>query len=157
MCSSFSSPSSAAVGAGAGTRAVARFADVLVRLLARRLDLLEGVLGSVDRRPDIAHGAFTLVLELAVEQRGFSSSTDWLRFARLSLPVIHFNITKERCFCGPPPKVIQGVYELISSMFREFQLLGSDGKSQTVPEYPKFAWFEGLANAVTHRDYSFSG
>lgn len=65
------------------------------------------------------------------------------------------NITKERSFCGPLPKVIQGAYELISSMLREFQFLGPDGKFQTVPEYPEFAWFEGLVNAVTHRDYSF--
>lgn len=67
------------------------------------------------------------------------------------------NITKERYFCGPLPKVIQGAYELISSMLREFQFLGPDGKFQTVPEYPEFAWFEGLVNAVTHRDYSFRG
>lgn len=67
------------------------------------------------------------------------------------------NITKERSFCGPLPKVIQGAYELISSMLREFQFLGADGKFQTVPEYPEFAWFEGLVNAVTHRDYSFRG
>lgn len=67
------------------------------------------------------------------------------------------NITKERCFCGPLPKVIQGAYELISSMLREFQFLGPDGKFQTVPECPEFAWFEGLVNAVTHRDYSFRG
>lgn len=67
------------------------------------------------------------------------------------------NITKERFFCGPLPKVIQGTYELISSMLREFQFLGPDGKFQTVPEYPEFAWFEGLVNAVTHRDYSFRG
>lgn len=67
------------------------------------------------------------------------------------------NITKERIFCGPLPKVIQDAYELISSMLREFQFLGADGKFQTVPEYPEFAWFEGLVNAVTHRDYSFRG
>ncbi len=67
------------------------------------------------------------------------------------------NITKERFFFGPLPKVIQGAYELISSMLREFQFLGIDGKFQTVPEYPEFAWFEGLVNAVTHRDYSFRG
>ena len=67
------------------------------------------------------------------------------------------NITKERVFAGPLPKVIQGAYELISSMLREFQFLGPDGKFQTVPEYPEFAWFEGLINAVTHRDYAFRG
>ena len=26
-----------------------------------------------------------------------------------------------------------------------------------MPAYPEFAWFEGLVNAVTHRDYSFRG
>ena len=67
------------------------------------------------------------------------------------------NITKERTFCGPLPKVIEGAYALISSMLREFQFLGPDGKFQTVPEYPEFAWFEGLVNAVTHRDYAFRG
>ena len=67
------------------------------------------------------------------------------------------NITKERTFCGPLPKVIEGAYALVSSMLREFQFLGPDGKFQTVPEYPEFAWFEGLVNAVTHRDYAFRG
>ena len=27
----------------------------------------------------------------------------------------------------------------------------------TVPEYPNYAWFEGLVNAVAHRDYSIRG
>ena len=69
----------------------------------------------------------------------------------------HLNITQERSFHGPLPKVIQDAYTLISSMLREFQFLGPDGKFQTVPEYPEFAWFEGLVNAVTHRDYAFRG
>ncbi len=68
-----------------------------------------------------------------------------------------FNITKERTFCGPLPKVIEGAHALISGMLREFQFLGPDGKFRTVPEYPEFAWFEGLVNAVTHRDYAFRG
>ena len=67
------------------------------------------------------------------------------------------NVTKERTFSGPLPKVIEGAYSLISSMLREFQFLGPDGKFRTVPEYPEFAWFEGLVNAVTHRDYAFCG
>lgn len=67
------------------------------------------------------------------------------------------NITKERVFCGPLPRVIEGAYSLISGMLREFQFLASDGKFRTVPEYPEFAWFEGLVNAVTHRDYAYRG
>ncbi len=33
---------------------------------------------------------------------------------------------------------------------------GDDGKPKIIPEYPEFAWFEGLVNAVTHRDYAHS-
>ena len=31
------------------------------------------------------------------------------------------------------------------------------GKFQIVPEYPEFAWLEGIVNAVTHREYGMSG
>ncbi len=67
------------------------------------------------------------------------------------------NITKDVTFDGPIPKVVDGAYALISSMLRDFQFLGPDRKFQIVPEYPEFAWFEGIVNAVTHRDYSFAG
>lgn len=67
------------------------------------------------------------------------------------------NITKDVTFDGPIPKVVDGAFSLISSMLREFQFLGDDGKFQVVPEYPEFAWFEGLVNAVTHRDYTYAG
>lgn len=40
---------------------------------------------------------------------------------------------------------------------REFQQLTKDGVFKRIPEYPEFAWLEGLVNAVTHRDYSISG
>ena len=40
---------------------------------------------------------------------------------------------------------------------REFQTLDEDGTFKKHPEYPEFAWLEGLVNAVTHRDYSISG
>jgi len=35
--------------------------------------------------------------------------------------------------------------------------LGRDGKFFTTPEYPKWAWFEAIVNALVHRSYSFSG
>lgn len=31
--------------------------------------------------------------------------------------------------------------------------LQNDGMFITIPEYPEFAWFEGIVNAITHRDY----
>ena len=67
------------------------------------------------------------------------------------------NIVKDRTFDGPLPKQIEGAKEFISSQLREFQYLGKDGKFKVIPEYPEFAWFEGLVNAITHRDYAMSG
>lgn len=67
------------------------------------------------------------------------------------------NIVKDRTFDGPLPKQIEGAKELISSLLREFQFLGKGGRFKVIPEYPEFAWFEGLVNAVTHRSYAFSG
>lgn len=67
------------------------------------------------------------------------------------------NIVKERTFDGPLPKAIEGAKAMISEQLREFQYLGDDGRFKVIPEYPEFAWFEGLVNAVTHRDYAFSG
>ena len=35
--------------------------------------------------------------------------------------------------------------------------MDNDGQFKTLPEYPEFAWFEGIVNAVTHRNYSIFG
>lgn len=67
------------------------------------------------------------------------------------------NIVKDRTFDGPLPKVIAEAKAMISEQLREFQYLGDDGRFKIVPEYPEFAWFEGLVNAVTHRNYAYSG
>lgn len=68
-----------------------------------------------------------------------------------------FNVVKDVTFEGPIVKTVEGASSLIRSMLRDFQYLGKDGRFQTIPEYPEFAWFEGLVNAVTHRDYAFAG
>ena len=47
--------------------------------------------------------------------------------------------------------------DFINSQLREFTHLNQKGIFETVPEYPEFAWYEGLVNAVTHRDYSNTG
>lgn len=67
------------------------------------------------------------------------------------------NLVKERTFDGPIPRVIDEAKAMISSQLREFQFLGDDGIFKVIPEYPEFAWFEGLVNAVTHRNYAISG
>ncbi|MCH9275743.1 putative DNA binding domain-containing protein [Bifidobacterium amazonense] len=67
------------------------------------------------------------------------------------------NIVKDVEFDGPLPEVVERASQLVGSLLREFQVLGDDGRFRTVPEYPRFAWFEGLVNAVAHRDYSIRG
>lgn len=67
------------------------------------------------------------------------------------------NIVKDQSFDLPIPKIIRGASTLISSLLREFQYLDDDGQFVTIPEYPHFAWFEGVVNAVIHRDYAFAG
>lgn len=72
-------------------------------------------------------------------------------------PGRNFNVVKDVTFEGSIPRVIEGATELIRNMLREFQYLDDDGMFQVIPEYPEFAWVEGLVNAVTHRDYAFAG
>ena len=68
------------------------------------------------------------------------------------------NIIKEKTFDKAIPKIITEVKEFIKTQLREFQYLdGEDGTFKSMPEYPEFAWFEGIVNALTHRNYSIRG
>ena len=54
--------------------------------------------------------------------------------------------------------IIHTVGPVWVSQLREFTMLNSQtGKFQVVPEYPEFAWQEGIVNVVTHREYAMSG
>lgn len=68
-----------------------------------------------------------------------------------------FNLVKDVTLERPLHYLIQDGKALLQSQMREFQQLGRDGKFRKIPEYPEFAWLEGLVNAVAHRDYSISG
>ena len=67
------------------------------------------------------------------------------------------NIIKDKTFDTCLYKQIEQAKDFISSQLREFTHLNQDGIFETVAEYPEFAWYEGLVNAITHRDYSNSG
>lgn len=67
------------------------------------------------------------------------------------------NIVKDKTFDSCLYKTIEQAREFINSQLREFTHLNQNGIFESVPEYPEFAWYEGLVNAVTHRDYSNSG
>lgn len=68
-----------------------------------------------------------------------------------------FNVIKEVTFDDALPTLIIKARDFIRTQLREFQYLDDNGQFQILPEYPEFAWFEGVVNAVTHRDYSVYG
>ena len=67
------------------------------------------------------------------------------------------NIIKDEVVELPLPKLIMRMKDILASQMREFQTLDDDGTFKKHPEYPEFAWLEGLVSAVTRRDYSISG
>ncbi|MFC6347311.1 ATP-binding protein [Vagococcus carniphilus] len=67
------------------------------------------------------------------------------------------NIIKEFNYEEPIPLLIEKATIDIKGQLRDFQYLGDDGVFKQISEYPEFAWFEGIVNAVVHRNYSFVG
>ena len=68
------------------------------------------------------------------------------------------NLVRDMTVEEPLLKIIDKAKDFIASQLREFTMLNPQtGKFQTVPEYPEFAWQEGIVNAVTHREYAMSG
>lgn len=53
--------------------------------------------------------------------------------------------------------MIEGAIKIIEDTIYPVTWLNKDAKFVTTPEYPKYAWFESLVNALVHRSYSFSG
>lgn len=71
---------------------------------------------------------------------------------------IRMNIIKQETIEEPIPRAIEKVTTIVNNQLREFTALDpSTGKFMTVSEYPRFAWQEGLVNAVTHRAYNIHG
>lgn len=68
------------------------------------------------------------------------------------------NITKQKVFEAPIPLLIEESKSFIETQLRDFMTLDREtGSFITVPEYPPFAWQEGLINAITHRSYNIHG
>lgn len=67
-------------------------------------------------------------------------------------------IVKDKTFEGPFVKTIPEARAFISSQLRDYQFQEQETmRFTTMHEYPEYPWFEGLVNAVTHRDYSIYG
>jgi ATP-dependent DNA helicase RecG len=68
------------------------------------------------------------------------------------------NIIKDITIEQPILRIIEKAKEFIATQLREFTALNlKTGKFEIVPEYPEFAWLEGIVNAVTHREYGLTG
>lgn len=85
-----------------------------------------------------------------------------VRFIRYSgetaLHGTSLNIVKDQTFEEPIVRLIGNVKEYVKTQLRDFTALNPEtGKFETTPEYPEFAWQEGIINAVTHREYALSG
>ena len=68
------------------------------------------------------------------------------------------NIIRDYSIEYPLLRIIDEAKGFIATQLREFTALDPNtGRFQIVPEYPEFAWLEGVVNAVTHREYAMSG
>ena len=82
----------------------------------------------------------------------------FLRYEGITAEVgTRFNLVKDITLERPLHYLLTEGRKLLESQMREFQQLGRNGVFKRIPEYPAFAWLEGLVNAVTHRDYSLQG
>jgi len=64
---------------------------------------------------------------------------------------------RDRTVEGNLVKVLRESAEIISGLVYDVTWLNDQGKFVTTPEYPPYAWFEALVNALVHRSYNFSG
>ncbi|MDO5375301.1 MAG: ATP-binding protein [Staphylococcus rostri] len=70
---------------------------------------------------------------------------------------IKLNVVKDVTFDKALPKAIREARTFINNQLREYTFLGKKGEFVTLPEYPEFAWFEGMINAIVHRRYDNQG
>ena len=71
---------------------------------------------------------------------------------------VDINIIRDYSIELPILRIIRTAKDFIGNQLREFMALDAvSGKFHTVPEYPEFAWLEGIVNAVTHREYAMTG
>lgn len=69
----------------------------------------------------------------------------------------NLNTIKDESFRMPLYKAIIATQNFIRTQLRDFNHLTSEGIFEKVPEYPEFAWIEGLTNAGIHRNYAMQG
>ena len=69
----------------------------------------------------------------------------------------NLNTIKDESFRLTLYKAIIATQNFIRTQLREFSHLTTEGIFEKIPEYPEFAWIEGLTNAAIHRNYAMQG
>lgn len=68
------------------------------------------------------------------------------------------NIIRDKSIEMPLLRIIDEAKQFVTTQLREFTALDQEtGKFKIIPEYPEFAWLEGIVNAVAHREYAMTG
>ena len=123
------------------------------------LDLLRarGLIKGPAEDPQITVAAIVLFGKIPTQFLP-SARIRFLRYDGTSAkPGAEFNVIKDVTLEKPLHQLLSEGKQLLANQMREFQQLTKEGVFKRIPEYPEFAWLEGLVNAVTHRDYSIAG
>lgn len=85
-----------------------------------------------------------------------------IRFIRIDGREMHFgadyNVVKDKSIDEPILRLIGDSKAYIADQLREFTHQDrKSGRFIETPEYPEFPWYEGIINAVAHRDWAATG
>jgi len=69
----------------------------------------------------------------------------------------NFRPQKDFYIEGNIPAMLQKARQSVADLNHNVTWLNREGKFVTTSEYPRWAWFEAIVNALVHRSYSFSG
>jgi len=73
-------------------------------------------------------------------------------------PGSQFNVIKDESFEDNIPNLIERLEAFVNATLRDYYYLNMEnGRFESVPEYPKDAWLEGIVNALCHRSYNLQG
>lgn len=139
-------------------------------LLARFQSLI-GVIGETERLLAARHLAKQERDTFKITRAGILlfHATPTLHFPRHGIRFIRYegdvaatgirqNITADRRYESPLPRLIEEAFDDIGNVLREFVRLNPRSSSfEREPEYPEFAWKEAIVNAVAHRAYTIHG
>lgn len=136
-----------------------RYVKMLNPAVSKPLDVLKGR-GLLKEKGGVYQVTVAAILLFGKVPTQFlpGARVRFLRYEGVTAEVgTRFNLVKDITIERPLDQMITEGRQLLESQMREFQQLGRDGVFKRIPEYPAFAWLEGLVNAVAHRDYSLQG